>query len=163
MRRPLLLTLPLLLGLGACSPALDWRDLRWPEARLAVRLPCKPAWERQGTAARASCVAGDLQFSVAWQSADSVEAARAMINATRQRWEAQLGPAVRSLAPLPAGALAWDESGRYDWPQAQPPAAVMVWARGLQVYQATIRAESAGAPLHAQATEEFMAGIRGLD
>ena len=31
-----------LLGLAACSPALNWRTVALPEAALTITLPCKP-------------------------------------------------------------------------------------------------------------------------
>lgn len=146
---------PLLLGaalLGACAPALDWRQMRPDGWSLAVALPCKPASHaRQVPLAGApveltlmACTAEDHTFAIA--SADLVdparigpallalgEAARANVQGVVQSEQ----PArVLGMTPHPAARLL-RLRGRL--PDGQAVAEqVLVFAHGPRVYQATL-------------------------
>ena len=64
------------LGLVACNPALNWRELRFEGQPLRVLLPCKPdraerqvpLGEAQATLRMMGCEAQDLQFT--WSQLD---------------------------------------------------------------------------------------------
>lgn len=149
LRTGVLLTAMLL---GACAPALDWRQVRPPGWSLSAALPCRPATaERTLPLAGApltlglwSCGADEHLFAIA--SADVVDPARvgpalqALAGAARANIGAQLEsdqPAqVRGMTPHPM-ARHQRLAGRRPDGQAVR-AQVLVFAFGTRVYQATV-------------------------
>lgn len=139
-------------GLSACSPALDWRQLRPDGWGLAVSLPCRPAdLARQVPLAGApvelrllACSADGHTFAIA--SADMADPARvgpalqalgasALAN-VQGRIDAVQPAAVPGMTPHP-DARCWQVSGRL--PEGGPVREqVLVFAHGLRVFQATV-------------------------
>lgn len=152
MRRHLLGATLLGALLPACSPALDWREVR-PEGSTAVALfPCKPkSQSRQATLAGApvrmtllSCEAAGATFALA--HADLADPARvapalaemaAALAANLQATEQRSAPAaVPGMTPGP-GARRLEIAGRFpDGTPAQEEAAL--FAHGTRVYQAAV-------------------------
>ncbi|MCZ8235184.1 MAG: hypothetical protein ACK520_13485 [Inhella sp.] len=124
--------------LSACRPPDDWRELRWPEANVLARFPCKPEQQRAppGRAGLlAQCESEGRLYALAWQVFDTPEAARDGLAAIPQRWSGQ----AKSLpGAVPAAALAWPGSGRWSGGDGQRRVQLMAWAWGLTVYQATV-------------------------
>lgn len=84
----------MLLPLGACSPALDWRDARLPGAGLSMLFPCKPqsqerTVEVQGkpwSAVLLACDAGGMTFAaLALHPADDQASALVDVDLNEQR------------------------------------------------------------------------------
>lgn len=138
--------------LSACSPALDWRQLRPEGWGLGVSLPCRPAdLARRVPLAGApvdlrllACSADGHTFAMA--SADMGEPARvdpallalgaAAIANVRGRVDAEQPAAVPGMTPYP-GARRWQVSGRLPDGVAVREQ-VLVFAHGLRVFQATV-------------------------
>lgn len=148
-------------ALGACSPALDWRQLRPEGWGLTLSLPCKPAsHERQVPLAGApvalrlmACSAEGHTFAVA--SADLVDPARvgpalqALGEAARANVQGQVeheqAAGVRGMTPHPA-ARHWRLRGHL--PDGQPVVEeVLVFAHGPRVFQVTLVGPQAGEAL----------------
>lgn len=149
-----------LVGAGAlavvgCRPAEDWRELRWPEAQLSARFPCKPDQERAPAAqvgVMAQCPSDGILYALAWQRFPSPMAAQTGLAAIPDRWKAQ---AVDGEGRLPPGALAWKGSGRWVAGDATRRVHLMVWAQGLTVFQATVVAPADAAPSGVRASQFF--------
>ncbi|MFT4241431.1 MAG: hypothetical protein QM569_04015 [Acidovorax sp.] len=115
------------LGLAACSPALNWRSVPWPEAAITITLPCKPdratrMVELAGAPVElsmAGCEADGAMFAVS----HAALADPAQVGAALTHWRAAV------LANLGSGATATDTA--YAPPGALPlPQSVRTVARG---------------------------------
>ena len=143
----------LLLGmLVACSPTLDWRQVRPEGWGLVASWPCRPTLQARsvplaGPAVELgllSCSAGDHRFAIA--SADVADPARvgpalkALAAAAQANVqgvvEAERVALVPGMTPQPA-ARWWRVQGRL--PDGQPVREqVLVFAQGMRVFQATL-------------------------
>lgn len=116
------------LGLAACSPTFNWRDVPLPGAKLQAQMPCKPERaERQvpltasGTTLRLlSCEAGGLTFALAWAAVPDEPAqnhAQVLDNWQQAGWASLRLPLnTPSGTPVaPAGWTAW----AFELPRAQ--------------------------------------------
>ena len=139
-------------GLSACSPALDWRQLRPDGWGLVVSLPCRPAdLVRQVPLAGPpvelrllACSADGHTFAMA--SADMADPARvdpalralgaAALANVQGRVEAEQAAAGPGMPPY-RGARRWQVAGRLP-DGAAVREQVLVFARGLRVFQATV-------------------------
>jgi hypothetical protein len=160
MRVPVLAAC-LLFALMACSPRLDWREVRPPGAGVLALFPCKPDIEsrEQGPARMglAACKAAGLGFSLTWAQLDDP----ALVGPALQQMRESL--AVR-LKASPALAQAVQISGMTPNPQAlqqslraaQLQAEVAVFAHGLRVYQAVML----GPESDPAAWETFLGGVK---
>ena len=156
--------------LAACTPALDWRDLRPEGGALRLQLPCRPTSQHRDVRlagqpvnlALHACAAGGQTWGLA--VADVADPAR-------------VGPALADLAAAAAanvGAAATQAVARRV-PGATPNAAsqrqrlvgrlpdgravqmeLAVFVRGTVVYQATVLGEQ----VPAEAAETFFASLR---
>lgn len=170
---PLLRTLvPMagLAGLAACAPALDWRDVRPEGSTLQLQFPCRPTTQRRDVPlagqrvnlALHACAAGGQTWGLA--TADVGDPAR-------------VGPALAELAASAAGNLGGTAGPvqALKVPGATPnPASkrlrlqgrlpdgravqmqVAVFARGTQVFQATVLSET----LSDEAADTFFDSLR---
>jgi hypothetical protein len=124
--------------LSACRPTDDWRELRWPEANVVARFPCKPDQQpappgRSGLLAQ--CESDDRLYALAWQVFTTPDAAHDSLAAIPHRWQGQ----AKSLpGAVPPAALAWPGSGRWTGGDGKRRVHLMAWAWGLTVYQATV-------------------------
>lgn len=138
--------------LAACSPVLDWRQLHPDGWGLGVALPCRPASvARQVALAGApvellllACSADGHTFAIA--SADLADPARvnpalqalgaAALANVQGQIDAEQPAAVPGMTPYP-GARRWQLTGRLPDGVAVREQ-VLVFARGLRVFQATV-------------------------
>jgi hypothetical protein len=156
--------------LGACTPALDWRDVRPEGALVQLQMPCKPNGQSRDVnlgggrvnLALHACAAGQLTWGLA--AADMADPAR-------------VGPALAELAASAAGNLATPGvplqplaiagatpnaasglqrlSGRL--PDGKPAQMqVAVFARGTWVYQASVLGEK----IDEAAAQTYFASLR---
>jgi hypothetical protein len=158
------------LALAACSPTLDWREVRAEGAAVRVLLPCKP-----GTMARElplagapvrlqlqACSAGGQTWALA--SADVADPARVgpALVGLRSAALANLGAGGAAELPLNVpGATPQAASGRVQAAGRQPDGAtvqaqVAVFSHGTWVFQATVL----GAQLPADAVDTFFDSLR---
>ena len=157
---------------AACSPALDWREVR-PEASGAVALfPCRPASHArrlQLGAVRAemfmvACKAAGATFALSYAELGDPAQVGPALQALRAAAAANVGAGagrpegvleVKGMTPSAAAArLAFD--GRL--PSGEPAhLSAAFFARGTRVYQATVVAPQ---PLDPEALDTFFAGLR---
>lgn len=172
MRRPSLLAA--LLGAcvlaAACSPTLDWRELRVDATGLTAMLPCKPEKGARevpmaGRLLRLEgigCDAGGATFAVMFADlGDAGQSAEVLAQWNRATLANLRAAGAASKPFLPAGAIALpssvqvDATGqRADGTAVQSRAAY--FARGGRVFQAVVYAPT----LRPDATEPFFQGLR---
>jgi len=160
----------LALGLAACSPALNWREVR-PEGSDAVALfPCKP-----DRFARAVPLAGSrVEMQLASCAVEGVTyglSHASVAQPAQVKWalEEMQAAAAKNIGAGPATPAPLSISGMTPHPLAQRWALqghgpdgkpvheqVAVFTRGLRVYQATI----VGPNIDAEAAETFFSGIK---
>jgi hypothetical protein len=158
------------LGLAACSPALNWREVRPEGSDLVAMYPCKPErFVRQVPLAGSkvdmqltSCAVDGVSYAVVQaRVADPMQVGPAL-EALREAAAGNIGGQAASVAPFAVGgmtpspqAVRFSAEGRgADGTPVREQAGV--FARGLQVYQATV----VGPRLDGPATETFFSGLR---
>ncbi len=156
--------------LAACSPALDWREVRVEGRDAVALLPCKPAaharqmllGEGDVKLTLQACQAAGMTWGVA--SADVVDPRRvgAALQALREASAGNLGASPGATLPLQVtGATPQPHSARAEYagrrPDGQPmQAQVAVFSRGTVVYQATVLGER----LSAEAADTFFGSLK---
>lgn len=158
------------LGLAACSPALNWREVRPEGSDLVAMFPCKPdRFVRQVPLAGArvemqlvSCAVDGVSYAVVQaRVADPMQVGPAL-QALRDAAAGNIGGQAASVVPFTVGgmtpnpqAVRFVAEGRgADGTPVREQAGV--FARGLQVYQATV----VGPSLEGPAVETFFGGLR---
>lgn len=160
----------LLAPLAACSPALDWRDVRPEGGDLQLLMPCRPSTQVRRVdlagapvaLAMSACAAADRTWAVAF--ADAGEPARipALLQALQAATAANLAASTQQqlAASIPGanpggGARRVELAGRL--PDGRAVQLVMLLAaRGTQVVQATV----VGERLPPQDIEPFVSSLR---
>ncbi len=155
---------------AACSPALDWRELRGADQALTFSLPCRPdAAERQLALAGStltwvihSCSADGLTYAVAWgDSGDPSQVApalAALASASQARLRGQFERDVAALVPgmtPQAGARQWRIRGQLPGGSTVVQESA-VFAHGTRLFQTTVQG---AAPEPAQ-TQPFFEALR---
>lgn len=144
--------------LGACQPALNWREARPAGAGARALFPCKPEMEQRPGMGLAQCEAGGGRFALSWADLPDPTQAGAALRAMPQALAAKLGQAlppgealqVPGMTPLPEAA-----QYRLGLAGAGSVARVAVFAHGGRVYQALMTAERDDAT----AWDAFRAGL----
>ena len=160
-----------LVGLWACTPALNWRDVRFDNARLIGWLPCKPdtaersvTLEGRSTPLRLmGCEADGMDFTLAqlqlperfsaqqaqqaWQAA-SLSSLQAAAVLSSQDWT--LGGSSSALVPQRVVAQGGQGvTARWAW-----------FAYDGQLYQAAVYARASRAARADQAMDTLVSGLR---
>jgi hypothetical protein len=166
------LAVPFLLfaALGACAPALDWRELRPEGSGLQLMLPCRPTTQARSVmlAGRSvkfslvACSAGAQTWALAFADVGDPALVAAALEELRTSAARNLGAQAHAARPLDvpgatpnAGSLRFAVDGRLpDGSAVQEQAAVFV--RGTRVFQAT----AVGAQLGADAVDTFFGSLR---
>ncbi len=161
---------PLLAALVACSPVLDWRDVRVDGAALTALFPCRP--ERRARSVpvaganvrmeMVACTAGGGTFAASFVDLEDPAAVTAVLEAFRAAAVANLGGAAPRQLPFALGGMTPNAAsarlviaGRLpDGTVVQEHAAFFV--RGLRVYQASV----IGKEPSPDVVEAFMAGLK---
>jgi hypothetical protein len=157
-------------ALGACSPTLDWREVRVDAAGLKAVFPCKPDRETRQVALAdrpvsvqaLACRAGGSTFAVMAADIGGPAAAGDVLRQWRAASLAGMaGDTVRATPFQPRGALELPESvqvvaagRRPDGSKVQSQAAY--FARGSHAFQTVIYTSE----LKPEVAEPFFAGIR---
>ncbi len=128
--------------LGACSPTLDWREVRPEGSAAELTFPCKPEQARRPASAEepamglAACRAGGMSFSLSWAEMPRPDmpgpALRAMGEGLRQRLQA---PEAATQAVQVPGMTPRPESGQQRLLGPGQQARQALFSRGLKVYQ----------------------------
>jgi len=171
-------TTGLVIGLGgfiillatACSPRLNWRDVRADATGLHAQLPCRPSTHARkvelGGSAREmtllSCSAGDATWALAWVAGVDATQLAGVMSDWRRRALANVNAGVA--APVVyevAGATPNLQAGRWRAAGRRPDGSslvqeVAVFSRGTTVFQATMLA---GRP-DAAAADHFFGALR---
>jgi hypothetical protein len=157
---------------AACSPALDWRDVRPAGSGLTLLMPCKPvSQERQLPLAGApvqlsllACSADGQTWGIAHADvADPARVSAALVE-LRHAAAANLSAEPTEVLPLQVpGATPQAASVRVRFDGRRPDGRAVhvqsaVFARGTRVFQAT----ALGEPLQAEAAQTFLGSIRFL-
>jgi hypothetical protein len=154
--------------LGACAPALNWREVRPEGSGLRVMFPCKPKPEtRQVPLAGApvpmtmlGCEADGSTFALAHADVGQPERVAPALEAlqTALRSKQQGTPEVLPWSPAGAtGARRWRLQGRVqDGRTLQVESAV--WAHGTRVFQLV----ALGPRLSAEAGETFIDSLQAV-
>ena len=167
---PRIAAVGVLLAVAACSPTLDWRQVRSDESGVVAMFPCKPQrYARQVPLASmtvdlrlASCTAKETTYAIAYASVAQPGQVSAAVEELRRAAAANIGaPAVtgtawsvRGMTPNPlAEKLLMD--GHDAKGQAVREQAVF-FVKGLRVYQATM----VGPVLDAEAADTFFSGLK---
>jgi hypothetical protein len=159
------------LALAACTPALNWREVRPEGSQVRAMFPCKPASHARrvsiaGEALEMSMLACSADETVyALSSADVKDPARvgaaldelgraAQANLQSAGGAASQPVAVTGMTPHPQSAQ-WRLSGHLPDGRAVQER-VLLFSHGTRVYQATML----GARLDAEAQETFFGALR---
>jgi hypothetical protein len=165
MRRPTLLAILLVASTVACTPTLDWRDVRPEGSAVSLQFPCKPeSHTRQAaldgeavTMTLVSCTADGLTFALMYADLGDPARVTPALIAMRKALAGNLGandgvakPFVLAGMTPNAEAVRLRASGRS--PEGEPIAEeAALFARGTRVYQAAVL----GARLDAAAVALF--------
>lgn len=141
-----------LLSLCACSPSLDWREVRPEDSGAVALFPCKPSTDARmvtlaGARVRmvlAACKAADATWALAY--ADVADPARVSpaLEALRAASRSNLGGTATVLGPMKVEGMTPNPQAERVRVRGKLPAgeAVMLesgfFARGTRVYQSTV-------------------------
>lgn len=157
-------------AVSACTPALDWREVRPEGVRATALFPCKPQHHRRSVTVReaalpmqlVACSAAGRSFGVAYVDVASSSEVDAALVAMAASANANLTQADIKSSPLsipgmtPNAKAALISSRGVASTGAQVQLDVGVFAKGLRVYQAT----AFGANLERDVADTFFSGIR---
>lgn len=161
-----------LLWLAACTPALDWREVRLGDSGLSGLFPCKPVSQTRRVRLGPdtvrlelhACSADAATWAVAFAELDDPARVGAALVALRDAAALNLSASRAQPRALQiAGATPHPASQRVQLQGRMPDgrragAAVAVFARGTRVFQATV--VSHGRDADADATDNFFANLR---
>ena len=158
------------LGLAACAPALDWRDVRAADGAVKAQLPCKPTTHtrkvvlagRSVNLSLQACSAGGQTWALAWADVTDPALVGPALRELRDTAAANIG--AQSSSPLllnVPGATPHADSTRLrleGWrADGQPVREQMaLFVRGTLVVQAT----TLGAALPDDAVDTFFSSLR---
>lgn len=169
-RLPAPLSIVVIGALVACSPALNWREIRPPDSVVTAMFPCKPDHHsRRVTVAGAelamqlsSCTASDAVYALSRINTGQADRVTPVLEALRQAAMENIGgptsvkgvQSVPGMAPHPlAQRLAWSGVRADGSPIA---AQATFFTQGTQVYQATV----VSTRLDAEAVDTFFSGLK---
>jgi hypothetical protein len=170
MRRPTLLALLLGASIAACTPALDWRDVRPEGSAASLQFPCKPQSQtRQAaldgeatTMTLVSCTADGLTFALVHADLGDPARVTPALIAMRKALVTNLGATQSVVKPFVlTGMTPSPEAVRLQASGHTPEGAPIVeeavlFTRGTRVYQAAVL----GARPDAAAVELFFESLR---
>ena len=159
-----------LLAVGACSPALDWREFDPEGSGLTVTFPCRPDHHARtvrvaGAAVKMDmlvCTASDITFAVSYLDVADPAGVSAALSDLRAAAKANVGggdgtagtASVPGMTPNPQAARLRLAGRRPDGAPLQEQA--VFFAKGLRVYQATV----VGRILPDEPVDTFFSGLK---
>jgi hypothetical protein len=158
--------------LAACSPALDWRELRPEGSGLALLMPCKPDRQSRRVALASAqvpmtlhaCSAAGVTWAVAFADVGDPTKVGAALDELRAAAAANLGAGETTELPLNvAGATPQPASRRVQFHGRMPDGRAVseqtaVFAKGTRVFQVVVL----GPVLEPQAVASFFDSLRLL-
>ena len=153
------LLLALVAVVSACTPSLDWRELRPDGAGVLALFPCKPEVERREPVrmGQAVCKAAGLSFSLTWAQLDDPAQVGPALQQMRESLAARLQARAAPTQPVQVKGMTPNPQALQQGLQAeQQQARVAVFARGMWDYQAVML----GAKSDEAAWETFLTGFR---
>jgi hypothetical protein len=165
------LFLTLVCAATACTPTLDWREVRPEGSGLAAMFPCRPAANARRLALAGvavemtlyACATGGVTYAVGFADIGQPQlvgpALVEMAAAAARNIDATVAPAVSALqvagmTPNPQAGQRVIEGRLPDGRRVTEQMAL--FARGTRIFQATM----VGAKLNAEATETFFGALR---
>ncbi len=157
--------------IGACTPAMDWRELPLDDTGVSAMLPCKPSvYERKVQLAGSAftmtlraCSTDQATWAVAYATLQDPSLVQPVLRALSAAAASNLGVPVPSDARSwsPRGATPGDASVRWRADGHLPDGRAVgsrtaVFARGLHVFQAT----AIGRSLSDDDADTFFEGLR---
>ena len=131
-----------LTALAACSPRLDWREVRPAGSGLLALFPCKPEVDsRPATAEQpvrmglAQCKSGETSFSISWAEVADPGLVTAALHEMRGSLAGKLGVPLAAGQPLQVPGMTPNAEAQVQRLAGIQPAQVAVFARGRVVYQ----------------------------
>ena len=152
------------LALAACSPGLDWREVRPDGADVLLMFPCKPTISAHpATRAEpvamglAQCEAAGQSFALSWAEVDDPTQLTPALHQMRTSLATKMAarPSVPKALQVP-GMTPNAEAQQQTLIGAQQQAQVAVFTRGRRVYQALML----GARPNAAAWDAFLNSLR---
>ncbi|HEX3140646.1 MAG TPA: hypothetical protein VHQ87_11360 [Rhizobacter sp.] len=164
------LALSVLVLLGACSPTLDWREVRPEGSEVVALFPCKPSTDARsvtldGARVRmllTSCRAADVNWALAYADVPDPSRVPAALAALRAALEANLGGPAQRVSALQVNGMTPNPLAERVRIQGKLPAGDAVvleggfFAKGPRVFQAT----AMGANLSADAVANFFENLK---
>ena len=158
------------LAVAACSPALDWREVRPPESGLLALFTCKPDRMQREiplagatvTMGLAACSAGGATYALTHARLDDPARVGPALQELRAAAAANVGGTPRVIAPMAVAGMTPNpnaERVEIDGHDARnEPVRVHAgfFVRGMQVYQATV----VGAQPDAAAVGTFFSSLK---
>lgn len=169
MRR--LFAVALLLGVAACTPTFNWREITVDPFALHVTFPCKPdraerkmpfTRERELLVHALGCEAGGASYALLWADVGSPAEVGSAMDQWQKASAANSRARIEREVPfLPRGALALPQSVRARSVGQRPDGAAIegesaYFARGGTVFQAVVF----GPALKVEMSEPFFVGLR---
>lgn len=156
----------------ACTPTLDWRELRPEGAGVAFALPCKPSVFARKVSLQQSlvemtlhaCSAGGVTWAVAHADVGDPGRVTPALKELRESATSNLSALASTATPVAIpGATPNPEAGRSVLTGKLPDGrkvseVLMVFAIGTKVYQAT----AVGETMPVEAVETFASSLRAL-
>ena len=157
-------SLAALLALAACSPGLDWREVRPDGADVLVMFPCKPTFTvHPATRAEpvamglAQCEASGQSFALSWAEVGDPAQLSAALRQMRESLASKMSARRSESRPLHVpGMTPNSEARQQTLIGSQQQAQVAVFTRGQRVYQALML----GARPNAGAWDAFINSLR---
>lgn len=150
--------------LTACSPGLDWREVRPDGGGVFALFPCKPEISTHKatnaepvTMGLAQCKAVEQSFALSWAEVDDAAKVGAALGQMRLALAGKLVAQPRDAKPLVVpGMTPNDEAQQLALVGVNQQARMAVFARGQRVYQAVML----GTQRNEAAWEAFLASIK---
>lgn len=158
----------------ACSPGLNWRDVRPTKAPLQALFPCKPEeaerrlpiGEQTVLMRMLACEADGATFTLAYADINQAPRLGEVLEVWRTATLRQAKAAPTTGVPfLPKGALGLSQStkvvARGEKPDGSAVTIHAVWfAQGSTVFQAAVYSSSRSADTHLSAADTYFSGLK---
>jgi hypothetical protein len=158
------------LGLAACSPSLNWREIRPEASELVALFPCKPdrfarTLMLAGNSVEMrlmSCSVDGVTYALSYAALEDAARISPALKQLRDAAAANIGGQARQGAPFAVAGMtpqALAQRWRLQGHAADGAAVheqIGLFSKGLRVYQATV----VGPQLDAEAAEVFFGGLK---
>jgi hypothetical protein len=165
---------------AACTPTLDWREVRPDDTGLTVLMPCRPTAHERGVQGLApngpsvsmtmhACKAGHVVYGVGWLDVATPAAVGPTMTALLEAAARNTAAVSASIVQRPVdvvGATPSPFAQRRSWRGAMPDGAVvvqdmMVFTQGLRVFQVSVLGVALREPsIPAQASSPYFESVR---